>query len=74
MVTKLLSKAGPSHLPESSGTMGRTLLKALGDLPEYHEGNSRLHPHHIRIELDDMAKQSIGEQLFWGPPAPLWHR
>ena len=61
MVTKLLSSAdrGMLSMP-SSGTMGRTLLKALGDLPEFHQGSSKLHPHHIRIELDDTAKQTIG--------------
>lgn len=59
-VTKLLSKAGENDGLQSSGTMGHTLAKALGDLPEYSQGSSTLHPHHICIELDDMAKQSIG--------------
>ena len=61
MVTKLLSKAGGGSDLQSAGTMGHTLAKALGDLPEYSEGTVKLHPHHICIELDDMAKQSIGE-------------
>lgn len=68
MVTKLLSREGPGMLPQSSGTMGRTLLKALGELPEFRGGEAKLHPHHIRIELDDMAKQSIGAPC---PPAGL---
>ena len=63
MVTKLLSKSGHDGLPKSAGTMGQTLAKALGELPEYLHGQSIVHPHHICIELDDMAKQSIGELL-----------
>lgn len=61
-VTKLLAstKHGEDGL-QSAGTMGHTLAKALGELPEYSQGSSKLHPHHICIELDDMAKQSIGE-------------
>jgi len=65
MVTKLLSKAGPGDDLQSAGTMGHTLAKALGELPEYSEGTVKLHPHHICIELDDMAKQSIGQSLLF---------
>lgn len=62
MVTKLLSaRAGDGDDLQSAGTMGHTLAKALGELPEYSQGSSTLHPHHICIELDDMAKQSIGK-------------
>jgi hypothetical protein len=68
MVTKLLSKAGPGDDLQSAGTMGHTLAKALGDLPEYMEGTLKLHPHHICIELDDMAKQSIGDPPPTHPP------
>ena len=60
MVTKLLSGTEPSMLTAPS-TMGQTLLKALGNLPEQQEKG--VHPHHIRIELDDDAKREIG------PPA-----
>ena len=61
-ITKLLSSRTGSDSDglQSAGTMGYTLAKALGESPEYTQGSSTLHPHHICIELDDMAKQSIG--------------
>ena len=59
MITTLLYKSGREGL-QSAGTMGQTLAKALGELPEFLKGNAIVHPHHICIELDDMAKQSIG--------------
>ena len=71
MITKLLSKQG-SGVPQSAGTMGKTLAKALGELPEYLRGNSVVHPHHICIELDDRAKQSIGKILLRPPILVVW--
>ena len=72
-ITKLLSKAGVgSDELQSAGTMGHTLAKALGELPEYSQGDSKLHPHHVCIELDDMAKQSIGETLHGAACKSSW--
>ena len=70
-MTKLLSNHGVGDDLESAGTMGHTLAKALGELPEYSQGSSTLHPHHICIELDDRAKQSIGALVPISTPATL---